>query len=85
MKQWTVYILQCADNTLYTGITTDMDRRHRQHNQGTGAKYTQTRTPCHTVYTEQQPSKSTALKRELTIKAFSRQQKLSLIRGLSEC
>ncbi len=76
---YTVYILQCRDGTLYTGITTDLNRRVREHNRGTGAKYTRSRRPVTPVYREVQPDKSAALKREASIKAMSRQQKLGLI------
>lgn len=77
-QNWHVYILRCADNTLYTGITTDLDRRVEQHQSRQGAKYTKTRAPVRLVYSEPQESRSTATKRELEIKALSRAQKLSL-------
>jgi putative endonuclease len=72
------YILECSDGTFYTGWTTDPERRVRQHNKGTGARYTRTRTPVKLVYLEPQPDKKTAMKRERTIKALSRQQKMKL-------
>lgn len=75
---WTVYILECADKTLYTGITTDMARRLAKHANGTGAKYTRGRDPYKVVYTEIRRTKGRALKREAEIKSLSREQKLKL-------
>lgn len=77
---WTVYILECADKTLYTGITTNIEQRLAQHAEGSGAKYTRGRAPYKVLRTEQHPDKSSALKRELEIKSLSREQKLKLIR-----
>lgn len=76
---WYVYILRCCDDTLYTGISDDVDRRVEAHNSGKGAKYTRGRGPVAAVYREECPDKSTALKREYAIKAMPRQKKLSLI------
>ena len=76
---WYVYILKCADNTLYTGITTDCERRIKQHNNGKGAKYTRVRTPVTIVYQEPSESRSSATKREIAIKKLPRKQKLALI------
>ena len=73
------YILECADGTFYTGWTTDPPRREKQHNAGKGARYTSTRRPVKLVYTEEQPDKNSALKRELAIKALKREQKKKLI------
>ena len=78
-NSWCVYILRCADGSLYTGITTDLDRRCKQHNAGTASRYTRSRLPVELVYQEARDSQSEALKRELEIKALSRQQKQSLI------
>ncbi len=75
-----VYILRCSDDTLYTGITTDPERRLREHNEGTGAKYTRSRRPVEMVYTETAADRSEASKRETEIKKFSRAQKLEMIR-----
>ena len=75
---WFCYLLQCADNTLYCGITNDLDKRLAAHNAGEGAKYTRGRTPVKLLYSEPYPDKSTALKREMEIKALSRIKKLSL-------
>lgn len=81
MKEYTVYILECSDQTLYTGITTDISRRLREHNGELpgGAKYTQHRKPSRVVYREKAPSRSAASKREWVLKNLSRTQKLSLI------
>ena len=76
---WYVYILRCADATLYTGSTTDPERRVKTHNSGKGAKYTRSRGPLELVYQEECPDKSAALKRELEIKALPRAEKLKLI------
>ena len=78
-NSWYVYILRCADGSLYTGITTDLDRRCKQHNAGTASRYTRSRLPVELVYQEARDSQSKALKRELEIKALTRQQKQSLI------
>jgi len=76
---WAVYILQCADGTLYTGITNDVTRRFQEHQNGTGAKYTRGRGPLKLLYTEELATRSVALKREAAIKAMSRTDKLALI------
>lgn len=76
---WYLYILRCGDDTLYTGITTDIDRRLEAHSQGRGAKYTRGRGPLEIVYREVCGSHSQALRRELEIKALSRQEKLALL------
>ena len=77
---WFVYLLRCADGSLYTGITNDVPRRLEQHNAGTASRYTRSRLPAVLVYQEEQASRSLALKRELAIKALSREAKESLIR-----
>ena len=81
-KTWFVYILRCADDTLYTGITNDLPRRCDQHNAGTASRYTRSRLPVALAYQEVQASRSLALKRELAIKKLSRQQKELLIQEL---
>lgn len=78
-QKWYVYILQCADGTLYTGITNNLDRRLKAHNAGTASKYTRVRRPVAMVYQEEEESKGEALRRELQIKAMSRQQKKALL------
>ncbi len=77
-KQWYVYILQCKDNTLYTGITDDVERRVAAHNAGKGAKYTRGRGPTKVIYTEPFVNKPMALRREFQIKQMSREEKLTL-------
>jgi len=74
-----VYILRCRDDTLYTGIATDPEKRAAVHNSGKGAKYTRSRLPVTLVYTEPQPDRSAASKREYQLKQLSRSQKLALI------
>ncbi len=78
-KTWKLYILRCGDGTLYTGITTDVDARLSAHRSGKGAKYTRGRIPLELVYSEECGSHSDALKRELAIKALSREEKEHLI------
>ncbi len=77
-RPWIVYILQCADMSLYTGITTDLDGRLVKHMNGTGAKYTRGRGPYEVILTEHHPTKSAALKREAEIKRLNKAQKLRL-------
>ena len=74
-----VYILRCRDGSLYTGVSDDVERRAAVHNSGKGAKYTRGRLPVQVVYREQCLDRSAALKRELAIKALSREKKLALI------
>lgn len=71
-------MLRCGDGSLYTGITTDVERRLEEHRTGKGAKYTRGRGPLNLVYQEECADKSTALKRELEIKALTREEKLKL-------
>jgi len=78
------YIVECADGTYYTGWTFDPERRVAAHNQGRGAKYTRMRLPVKLVYVEQQPDRSTAMKRERAIKRLKRGEKKKLIRGRQE-
>ena len=78
-KEWTVYILECRDGTLYTGITDDLERRFKAHQEGRGAKYTRGRGPLKLRYRETVADKSTALKRECTLKRMTRKEKLSII------
>lgn len=76
-----IYIIQCADNTLYTGISTELERRIEEHNSSDkGAKYTRVRRPVTLVYSEEYPDRSSASKREYEIKKkMSRAEKLALI------
>ena len=76
---WHLYILRCGDGTLYTGITTDVEKRFQAHQSGKGAKYTRGRGPLELVYRENCGSHSDALKREVEIKRLSREQKQALI------
>ena len=79
------YILQCSDTTLYTGITTDLERRVHEHNNShKGAKYTKLRRPVTLVYSEIVENRSEASKREHAIKKLSRQEKLELIKNFKE-
>ena len=78
-SKWYVYILRCADDTLYTGITNHPERRLKAHNAGTASKYTRARRPVAMVYQEEVETKGDALRREMEIKAMSRCQKLRLI------
>lgn len=78
-RTWVVYILECADNSLYTGVTTDIGRRMDEHAAGTGAKYTKRRGPFTVRYTEWHRTRSAALKREAAIKSLDRSAKLALI------
>jgi putative endonuclease len=81
---WQVYIILCSDNSLYTGITTDMERRFLQHAQGRGAKFFRGRRPLRVVYREGGHSRSSASSREARIKAMSRPDKLGLVSGAIE-
>ena len=76
---WYLYILQCGDGSLYTGITTDVEKRLEAHRSGKGAKYTRGRSPLELKYREGSGTHSDALKRELEIKHLSREEKLTLI------
>ena len=78
-KKWYLYVLRCGDGTLYTGITTDVQARFAQHQAGKGAKYTRGRGPLVVVYTEECEDHSAALKRELAVKALSREEKERMI------
>ena len=78
-NEWKLYILRCCDGSLYTGITTDVEKRIEVHNSGRGAKYTRSRRPVELVYSEHCDDHSVALRRELEIKAMSREQKLKMI------
>jgi putative endonuclease len=77
-KSWIVYILQCADETLYAGITTDLGSRLEKHAAGKGAKYTRGRGPYKVIFSESHPTKSAALVREAEIKSLSKDRKLGL-------
>ena len=76
---WHIYIIQCKDNKLYTGITNDLDRRLEEHNTGHGGRFTRARKPVRLVYSEKAANRSKALKRESEIKKLERTEKLTLI------
>jgi len=78
---WVVYILECADGTLYTGITNDIDARIAAHNAGKGARYTATRGPVTLRWSTPARDRSEASKLELEIKRLPRKAKLAMIRG----
>lgn len=80
---WIVYILRCGDDTLYTGITDNLEKRIRMHNAGTGAKYTRGRGPVSLYYFEICENKSAALRREYAIKQLPRKEKL-LLKNVAE-
>ncbi len=75
-----VYIARCSDETLYTGWTTDVEKREKTHNLGKGAKYTRSRLPIKIVYVEECDSKIEALRREYQVKKMTKSQKENLIR-----
>lgn len=77
--QWCVYLLLCRDNSVYCGITNDLEKRLATHAKGKGAKYTRGRLPVTLIYAEKAKDKSAALKREFQIKAMPRKQKLNLM------
>lgn len=73
---YTLYLLQCSDNSLYTGITNDLENRLEAHRSGNGSKYVRTRLPFDVVYTEELENRSEASKREYEIKSWSREEKI---------
>lgn len=75
------YILRCADGTLYTGWTNDLEKRLKSHNAGTGAKYTRSRRPVELAYAEEHGSRAEAMRREAQLKRLTREEKLMLISG----
>lgn len=79
-KEWVLYILECKDGTLYTGITDNLSRRLACHGAGKGAKYTRGRSPLTLRYTETCQDHSQALRREIAVKALSREEKWKLCR-----
>lgn len=80
---WFVYIIKCADGSLYTGVATDVDRRFEEHEAGApkGAKYTRGKGPLELVYQREVGTRSEACKEELRVKSLSKEQKLALIAG----
>lgn len=81
MTDWYVYIVRCADRSLYTGIATDVALRVAKHNQGKGARYTRGRRPVKLVYREHAGSRSAALKREIAIKRLTAAAKRQLVKA----
>jgi putative endonuclease len=79
MAEHFVYVVRCADDTLYTGYTTDVERRVAEHDAGEGAKYTRGRTPVELVYVESHETRGEAMAREYEIKQFSRDRKERLV------
>ena len=77
---WSLYTLKCRDGTLYTGITTDLSRRVRQHNDGTASRYTRSRLPVKLIFSEPCRGRSQALKREYAMKQLSRKDKIAYLR-----
>jgi predicted GIY-YIG superfamily endonuclease len=77
---WLVYIVECSDGSLYTGITNDLERRCQQHNEGLASRYTRSRRPVRVRYYESLPSRSAALIRECAVKLLSRKEKEALIK-----
>ena len=81
-KTWYMYVVECADGTLYTGITTDLSRRINEHNYGSrGAKYTRSRRPVRLKLTDECDNHSNALRKELKFKKLTRKQKKEIIDG----
>lgn len=80
---WWVYILRCADGSLYTGITNRLEARLQAHAEGRGAKYTRSRLPIELVFKESRPDRSAALRREAEIKTYSRADKKALIAAIA--
>jgi len=79
LRKWFVYILKCKDKSLYTGITTDLERRFEEHRSGKGAGYTRSHKPVKIVYFEKLGNRSAALKREAKIKKLGKAEKLVLM------
>lgn len=79
IEPYFVYVLECADGTLYTGVTNDVAQRIKTHNSASGASYTRSRRPVTLRYQEEHADKSAALKREYAVKQLTRAQKLELI------
>ena len=78
-KRWHVYIIECKDNKLYTGVTNNLESRIKQHNRGSGCRFTKYRIPIRLVYSEELSTRSEALIREAEIKGWTRAKKLELI------
>lgn len=81
-RQWVVYIVKCLNKSFYTGVTNNIKRRIHKHNSAKGGKYTRAFGPVKLLWTEHQPDKSSALKREAQLKNWSRHKKQALINGI---
>jgi predicted GIY-YIG superfamily endonuclease len=79
-RRWVLYIIKCGDGTLYTGITNDIARRVKQHNDGSASRYTRSRLPVKLVYQESCRGRSQALKKEFAVKSLSRKEKEEYIK-----
>jgi len=82
-KTWHLYLVRCADDTIYTGISIDVEARIEKHNSGRGAKYTQARLPVRLIYSESQPDRVSAMKREIAVKKWGRKRKESLAQNFT--
>lgn len=78
---WFVYMVRCADGSLYTGATTDLARRVARHNEGTGARYTRSRRPVALVWSRRAKDRGSALSREARLKQLSREEKVAVVEG----
>lgn len=76
---WKLYMLRLSDDSLYTGITTDIERRLEEHREGKGSKYVRSHLPCELVYQEEHDDRSSALKREAEVKSMRKEKKEELI------
>ncbi len=81
-KEWYFYIVRCNDNSLYSGTAIDVENRVREHNRGTGAKYTRSRMPVNLVFIEKHNNLSEAIRRESQVKSWPKAKKEQLIQGL---
>lgn len=77
---YVVYLMECSDRSIYTGITTDLSRRFLEHKNGTGGHYTRAKRVVKILYSEKHPNRSSALKREAEIKRWKRKKKLALFK-----
>lgn len=73
---WFVYVLECEDGSFYTGVTSNLEKRFLEHKNGKGGRYTRSHKPVKIIYKEQFPTQSQALKREIQIKSWSREEKI---------
>ncbi|HDQ25791.1 MAG TPA: GIY-YIG nuclease family protein [bacterium] len=80
---WYVYVLECSDKSLYTGVTNSLGKRFYAHNSGKGAKYTRARLPVRVVYYEKKRDRNSAMRREAQIKGMTRAEKLDIIRKIN--